>query len=86
MYQSAKELALKCAKKVQNFVIDNTTGAVTAVGTSVALASTQVMAAIPASVTTGITESLADIATIGGLVLGVVIAVVGFIWIRKPIR
>lgn len=42
MYQSAKELAFKGAKKVQNFVIDNTTGVVTAVGTS--LVSSQAMA------------------------------------------
>ena len=86
MFQSAKELAFKGAKKVQNFVIDNSTGAVTAVGTGIALTSTQLMAAVPASVSTAVTDGVADVGTIGAAILGVVVAIVGFAWLRRVIK
>ncbi len=43
-------------------------------------------AAVPASVTTGISDALADVGTIGAAILGVVIAIVAFNWLRRVIK
>ncbi len=43
-------------------------------------------AAVPASVTTGISDALADVGTIGAAILGVVIAIVAFGWLRRVIK
>lgn len=48
--------------------------------------SLQAFAAVPASVTTGITEAVTDAGTIGAAILGVVIAIVGFNWLRRAIK
>lgn len=43
-------------------------------------------AAVPASVTTGISDAIADVGTIGSAVLGVIIAIAAFMWIRHVLR
>lgn len=43
-------------------------------------------AAVPASVTTGISDALADVGIIGAAILGVVIAIVAFNWLRRVIK
>lgn len=43
----------------------------------------QVHAAVPADVTTALTDLKADITTIGGLVLVVALVVAGFRWMRS---
>lgn len=43
-------------------------------------------AAVPASVTSGITEAVADVGIIGAAVLGVVIAIAAFMWLKRPIN
>ena len=43
-------------------------------------------AAVPASVTIGITEAVADVGIIGAAVLGVVIAIAAFMWLKRPIN
>src|SRR5687768_977105 len=40
------------------------------------------LAAVPASVTTGIGDAVADVGSIGGLVMGVIIAIVAFVWLK----
>lgn len=40
-------------------------------------------AAVPASVSTGITDAVADVGTIGGLVMGVIVAIVAFVWLKR---
>jgi len=49
------------------------------------MGSSAVFAAVPASVTTGISDALADVGTIGAAILGVVIAIVAFNWLRRVI-
>lgn len=41
------------------------------------------MAAVPASVTTAIGDAVADVATVGAAVLGVIIGIYVFKWIRR---
>jgi hypothetical protein len=43
-------------------------------------------AALPASVATDVTAGKADIAEAGGLALGILLAVLLFVWIRKVMR
>jgi len=50
------------------------------------MGSSAVFAAVPASVTTGINDALADVGTIGAAALGVVIAIVAFNWLRRVIK
>ena len=38
---------------------------------------------VPASVTAGITGAVSDVGTIGGLVMGVIIAIVAFVWLKR---
>ena len=40
-------------------------------------------AAVPASVTTGITEAVADVGTVGAAILGVIIVIASFNWLRR---
>lgn len=40
---------------------------------------------VPASVSTSISSGQTDAATVGGLVLGVIVAIAAFKWIRKAI-
>jgi hypothetical protein len=49
-------------------------------------AAVSAQAAVPESVTTAIGTAVTDIGTIGALILGVVVAIAGFAWIRRPIR
>lgn len=51
-----------------------------------AFASASAFAAVPASVTTGIADAVTDVGVIGALILGIVIAIAGFAWLRKPIH
>lgn len=43
-------------------------------------------AAVPASVTTGISDAVADVGTVGSAILAVVIAIAAFMWIRHVIK
>ncbi len=43
-------------------------------------------AAVPASVTTGISDATADVTTIGAAIMGVVIVIVAFNWLRRVIH
>lgn len=45
-----------------------------------------VSAAVPASVTTGITDAVTDVGTIGAAILGVVIVIAAFGWLRRMIK
>jgi uncharacterized membrane protein len=44
------------------------------------------MAAVPASVTDAITDAVADVGTIGAAILGVIVVIAAFSWMRRPIR
>lgn len=44
------------------------------------------MAAVPAAVTTAITDAVADVGTIGAAILGVIVVIASFAWMRRPIR
>jgi hypothetical protein len=59
--------------------------AVTVVGAS-SLVPFSVFAAVPASVTTGISDAVADVGTIGAAILGVVIVIAAFAWLRRVIH
>lgn len=43
-------------------------------------------AAVPASVTTGISDAVTDVSTIGAAILGVVIVIAAFAWLRRVIH
>lgn len=43
-------------------------------------------AAVPAAVTTAITDAVADVGTIGAAILGVIVVIASFAWMRRPIR
>ena len=43
-------------------------------------------AAVPASVTTAITDAVADVSTIGAAILGVIVVIASFMWMRRPIK
>ena len=43
-------------------------------------------AAVPASVTTGISDAVTDVSTIGAAILGVVIVIAAFGWLRRMIK
>lgn len=53
---------------------------------ALALVSLQAFAEVPTSVTTGITAAVADVSTVGAAILGVVIAIVAFSWIRRVLK
>lgn len=59
--------------------------AVTVVGAS-SLLSTSLFAAVPASVTTGITDAVTDVGTIGAAIMGVVIVIAAFSWMRRMVK
>lgn len=52
---------------------------------SLALAPLSVMAAVPEGVTTALTDAKTDGVTIAGLVLGVIIAIAAFKYIRRAL-
>lgn len=43
-------------------------------------------AAVPASVTTGITDAVTDVGTIGAAIMGVVIVIAAFSWMRRMVK
>ncbi len=43
-------------------------------------------AAVPASVTTGITDAVTDVGTIGAAILGVIIVIAAFGWMRRMVK
>lgn len=43
-------------------------------------------AAVPASVTTGITDAVTDVGTIGAAIMGVVIVIAAFGWMRRMVK
>lgn len=46
----------------------------------------QASAAVPASVTTGITDAVTDVGTVGAAILGVIIVITAFGWLRRMIK
>lgn len=56
------------------------------VGSSLSGLSGLALAEVPAGVTAGITEAVADVGVIGAAVMLVVIAIAGYRWIKKPIN
>jgi hypothetical protein len=46
----------------------------------------QAMAEVPAAVTTAITTAVTDVTTIGTAILGVVVVIAAFFWMRRPIK
>lgn len=56
-----------------------------AVGTGLALAAGNVMAAVPAGVETELTGAKTDVTTIGVAVFAVVVAIIIFKWFRKAL-
>lgn len=44
------------------------------------------VAAVPASVTSGITDAVTDVGTIGAAILGVIIVIAAFAWMRRIIK
>ncbi|MDP3663706.1 MAG: major capsid protein [Nitrosomonas sp.] len=59
--------------------------AVTVVGAS-ALTPFAAFAAVPASVTAGVTEAVTDVGVIGAAVLGVIIVMAAFSWLRRMVK
>jgi hypothetical protein len=59
-----------------------------ALSTGAALSAVPVVAfaAVPAAVTTAITDAVADVGTIGAAILGVIVVIASFAWMRRPIR
>lgn len=55
-------------------------------GVVVAVAPMSAFAEVPASVTTAIGEAVTDVGTIGAAILGVVIGIVVFNWLRRVIK
>lgn len=51
-----------------------------------ALTALNAHAEVPASVTTGIATAVTDVGVIGAAILGVVIAIAGFAWLRRPVK
>ena len=45
-----------------------------------------VSAAVPASVTTGISDAVTDVSTIGAAILGVIIVIAAFGWMRRMVK
>lgn len=43
-------------------------------------------AAVPASVTTGISDAVTDVSTIGAAILGVIIVIAAFGWMRRMVK
>ncbi|MDP1788217.1 major capsid protein [Nitrosomonas sp.] len=43
-------------------------------------------AAVPASVTAGVTEAVTDVGVIGAAVLGVIIVMAAFSWLRRMVK
>lgn len=60
--------------------------AVMVVGAVLGFFGVAVHAAVPASVTTGISDAVTDVSTIGAAILGVVIVIAAFGWLRRMIK
>jgi hypothetical protein len=82
MYQSAKELVNKGARRVGN-VIEHSTGKVIGVVGGTLAVQQSAFAAVPATVTTAITDATTDVGTVGAAILGVIIIIAAFAWMRK---
>lgn len=74
-YEYAKE-------KVHN-VIDNATGKVVAVGTGLAVTTGQAFAAVPADVTTAMTDAKTDSLAVAALALIIVISIAAFKYMKR---
>lgn len=57
-----------------------------ALATPLALFGASAHAELPASVTTAISDATTDVGTAGAAILGVVIAIVAFAWIRRVLK
>lgn len=55
-------------------------------GVVVAVAPMSAFAEVPATVTTAIGDAVTDVGTIGAAILGVVIGIVVFNWLRRVIK
>lgn len=61
-------------------------GAAVAGTVAISTFSGSLFAAVPASVTTGISDAVTDVSTIGAAILGVVIVIAAFAWLRRVIH
>lgn len=77
-FAKLKAIKLTAAQKAQAI------GA--AVGTGLLVIGTTVHAALPESVATDVTAAKADVKEAGGLALGILLAVLLFVWIRRVLR
>lgn len=57
--------------------------AVTVLGAVLSFFGINAYAAVPASVTTAITDAVTDVTTIGAAILGVIIVIAAFAWMRR---
>lgn len=55
-------------------------------GTSLLILPAAASAAVPAEVTTAITEAVTDVGTIGAAILGIIVVIASFAWLRRPIK
>ena len=78
-----KQVAENCYNKVRNYFVKPS---VAATGASLVIVSASASAAVPADVTTAITTAVTDVGVIGAAILGVVVAIVAFAWLRRVIK
>lgn len=57
--------------------------AVMALGAFLTLFGFNAHADVPAAVTAGITSAVSDVGSIGALVMGVIVAIVAFVWLKR---
>jgi len=77
---------INAAKRCYNFVSEKLGVAKVATGTALMVAASSASAAVPADVTTAITTGATDVATLGSAILTVIVAIVGFNWLRRVIK
>lgn len=77
MFQSIKKAAGKLLQ-AKNFALASASAALLVVGTNAS-------AAVPANVTTALTDSAADTVTVAGLVLAIIVGIMTFRYIRRAL-
>lgn len=82
------EQALKIAYYVQSLRLSffSKRGLVSLMAVSFVMLPAVSFAAVPVEVTTAITDAVADVSTIGAAILGVIVVIASFMWMRRPIR
>lgn len=90
MFKKTKDVVTTVGSQIKERVIEGEYlgkgGVTVAAGAGSFFLSGNALAAVPASVTTAITDAVADVGTIGAAILGVIIVIAAFNWMRKPIH